>query len=458
MRARGQGLLAVVLALVVVGAGVAFTRVGPKVPANAAPGSAPSGAWFCPHGGGSGWTVTIYLENPGAVDVTARITSLTSDLAATTESVTVPAGHEVARTMPASHRGSASFVEYFGGWIAAGWLTRGGGTEFGVGAEPCAPSSSQTWYAADNTTEQGQDAYLVVMNPFDAQAVFDVVLYTRDRAPIRSSALTDITVPAQRSVALPLNNQIPGETAVTAAVVVSAGRVVAGSMGINSFGGVRSALAWPSTASQAILPVANGAGQSQLLVTVPGTQSVGMTALLFSGHPAAPASGLVNVTQAPQTAHVYPVITQGPSAIELTTQAGARMAASLRASGPVHDDDSTAGAMAAATTWVVTPTAAGQPSHPGLVLVNTGSEDAEVVLHLIATAGVTPAADLTVKVPASSAIGVPSDFLSSAPQAGVLVTSDGPAIVAMGASTSLGQKGIADYALAMGVPEPATLP
>jgi hypothetical protein len=28
----------------------------------------------------------------------------------------------------------------------------------------------------------------------------------------------------------------------------------------------------------------------------------------------------------------------------------------------------------------------------------------------------------------------------------------------MGASTSLGQKGIADYAIAMGVPVPATLP
>ena len=104
-----------------------------------------------------------------------------------------------------------------------------------------------------------------------------------------------------------------------------------------------------------------------------------MTGLMFSGHPAAPASGLLNVTQAPQTAHVYPAITQGPSAIELTTQGGGQVAASLRATGPVHDDDATAGALAAATTWVVTPTAAGQPSHPGLVLVNTGSEDAQVV-------------------------------------------------------------------------------
>ena len=53
---------------------------------------------------------------------------------------------------------------------------------------PARRSASHTWYATDNTTEQGQDAYLVVMNPFDAQAVFDVVLYTQDRAPIRSSA------------------------------------------------------------------------------------------------------------------------------------------------------------------------------------------------------------------------------------------------------------------------------
>lgn len=458
MRARGQGLLAVGLALVVVVAGVAFTRIGPKAPAPATGGSAPSGAWFCPHGGGVGWRSTIFLENPGTANVTARITSLDSDQAATTISVEVPAGMQVARTMTASHRGSATYVEYFGGWIAAGWLTRGGGDDFGVGAEPCAPAASQTWYASDNTTEQGQSAYLVVMNPFAAQAVFNVVLYTQDRAPIRSSVLTDITVPPHRSVALPLNKQIPGETAVTAEVLVTAGRVAAGSMGVNVFGGVRSALAWPTTASDAILPVAAGAGQSQLLVTVPGTRSVALNAMLFSGRPAAPASGLVNVTQAPQTAHVYPAITQGPSAIELKAGDGGQVAASLRASGPVHDDDATAGALAAATTWIVTPTVAGEPAHPGLVLVNTSGEDAQVVLHLIASVGDSPAADITVKVPAASTVGVPSDFLASVPQAGVLATSDGPPIVAMGASTSLGQKGIADYALALGVPVPARLP
>ena len=52
-------------------------------------------------------------------------------------------------------------------------------------------------------------------------------------------------------------------------------------------------------------------------------------------------------------------------------------------------------------------------------------------------------------------MGVPADFLASAPQASVLVTSDGGPIVAMGESTS---RGVGDYALAMGVPVPAHLP
>ena len=50
-----------------------------------------------------------------------------------------PAGRCGSRP-PASERGSSSYVEYFGGWIAAGWVTRGRGEgEIGIGAEPCAP-------------------------------------------------------------------------------------------------------------------------------------------------------------------------------------------------------------------------------------------------------------------------------------------------------------------------------
>ena len=63
----------------------------------------------------------------------------------------------------------------------------------------------RTWFAPDGTTEQGEDAYLVVMNPFAVDAVFDVVLFTPKRAPIRSSA-------ADRSRASPRQERgVPAE-------------------------------------------------------------------------------------------------------------------------------------------------------------------------------------------------------------------------------------------------------
>jgi hypothetical protein len=62
-----------------------------------------------------------------------------------------------------------------------------------------------------------------------------------------------------------------------------------------------------------------------------------------------------------------------------------------------------------------------------------------------------PAADVTLTIPAATAVGAPAAFLASMPTACVEITSAQGGVVAMGASGSLGAKGIADYALAMGV-------
>lgn len=455
MRARGQGVLAVVVLVIVLVAGVGLDRLGPKTPGSATPGEAPSGAWLCPHGGGTAWTAVVYLANPGTSDVTARLTSLTLDGARAPISVTVPAGGEVQEQVPAGDRSSSTYVEYFGGWIAAGWLTRGGGAEFGVGAEPCAPDAARLWYAPDNTTQQGQEADLVVMNPFGAEAVFDVVLYTATRAaPIRDSAFTDLSLKPGHSMALKLNAKAVGEQALTAELDVSAGRVAVASLGVNQQGGVRSSLGLAGGSARAYLPVAGGLGQSQLVIGVPGEQSATFTGTALSTEGPKPLAGLVGASQPPQSAKLYPLITAGPSAATLQTQDGAQVVAALRASGAGNDPAATSGVRALATAWVVTPTVAGEPSKPGLVLVNPGSSAVSVTLHLLAPQGATPASDVTVNVGAASTAGVPAAFLASAPGASVLVTADVGPIAALGASSSLGAKGIADYALAAGVPVP----
>jgi hypothetical protein len=450
MRSRGQEMLALgVTALVVLG-GVALERTGPASPAEASAGQATSGAWFCPHAGGKDWRGMVYLANPGSVAVSARLTPMSSEGPIDPILVSVPAGAEVAQTVPVTDRSSSTYVEYFGGWIGAGWLTRVAGSHAGVGAEPCAPAASRRWFAPDNTTQQGQEANLVIMNPFAAEAVLDVVLYTANRAPIRISDYADVSIKPLHSLALPLS--AVGEQAITASVEVSTGRVAVASVGVSDSGGVRSTLGVTSTTSRTYLPVALGIGQSQLVVTVPGEAAAALGGSLLTRDGPSPLPGLVGTTQEPATAQLYPLVSAGPTSANLVSTDGVGIVAALRASGPEVDPASTAGALIPAAAWIVTPTVAGGASRPGLVLVNPGDVAVDVTLHLLAPQGAAPAADITVTVPPASAKGAPAAFLGSATDASVLVRASGGDIVALGASTSLGPDGTSAFALAVGVP------
>lgn len=457
MRARGQGILALAVAAAVVAAGLAFDRLGPRAAATAPPGEAPSGAWLCPHGGGEGWRTVLSLANPGDVEVTVRITALGSASPKEPSTFTVPAGSEVRQDVPSTDRGAGTFVEYFGGWIAAGWTSVAGGKDLGVDAEPCAPRASRLWYAVDNTTQRGQDAYLVIMNPFAAAAVFDVALFTTDRAPIRDSDLTDVSLRAHRSVALKLNPFVADEEAVTAEIRVTSGRAAIASLGLTEGRGVRSALAWPGTVTQAFLPVASSAsGQAQITVTVPGDAGAIFDATLFSNQPVKPVVGLVGTSQDPKTARVYPLITNGASAAYVQAKDAGQIVAALRSVGVGGDTAATGGATSTAVGWVVTPTVVGSHGTPRLVIVNPAAEPVEVVLHLLPADGAAPAADVTLTVPAMSSLEAPQEFLASAHGSSVLVSSQGGGIVAMGASTSLLPNHVSGFALAMGLPVPSS--
>lgn len=456
-RGRGQGLLALAVLATVIGGGFALqTRLGPRTPAPAPAGTARSGAWLCPHGGGpKEWKATLYLANPGDDPVTARVTSLDAGKPAAPEEVIVAPRATMAVAVPAVGREASTYVEYFGGWIAAGWVAQGGGGEIGVGAEPCAPSPARTWYTPDGTTEQGEDAYLIVMNPFAVDAVFDVVLLTPKRAPIRNSALTDRVLHPGRSVAFRLNAFAEGDPAVGAVVDVSLGRLAVSSLGISRDGGIRSVIGATETVSQVFLPAGAGAGQSTLELMSPGDEQIGFGATLLSGAAPVPAGGLTEASQDPASTRAYPVTTSGPSSIDVVAQSSALLAAAERAVGVGNDDAATGGTSAPAPSWVVLPAIAGEPAHPGLVLVNPGSTSVTVTLHALTTEGTTAPSDLTLTIPAGSVGQAPAGFLADVPDAAIEVRSTGGDVVAMAASTSLGVKGLSTYALAMGIPEPS---
>ena len=464
MRARGQGMVTLlVVAAVTIGA-LALDRLGPREAAGAAPGSAPSAAWLCPHGGGKAYEGTVFLANPGADEVSARVTEVSADGPSGTSTVAVPAGSQVAVPVDASDRSSSTFVETFGGWIAAGWLVRGAEGEVGIGAEPCTPEARRGWVSAAATTDQGDDAFLIVMNPFDVDAVFDVALFAADRAPIRDSELTDVTLRPRRSAAIRLNDYAQGEPGLGVSIEVSTGRVAASTLVVSEGRGIGSVLASPAPAERHLLLTSKAAGRSVLAVTVPtvaGSATAGplgsvLTATLRSEGPPQPTGGLSEVAQDPESAATFGVTTTGPSAVDLTVSEGSPVAAALRTAGVGNDGAATAGTSAPSLAWVVMPTVAGEPSRPSLLVLNPGRSETKVTVTALPIDG--SAGTTTITVPPGSVAGVPRAFLDGVGDAALLVESDGSPIVALGASTSLGNAGLSVYALAVGVPilEPGT--
>ena len=449
---RRQALFALASVAFFVAALLWLDRVGVRSAGGVAPGTAPSGAWVCPHGGAPEVSLAMYLANPGSVAVTARITGLGTDAAASPESYEVPAGSTVRIDQVPHDRGAATYIEYFGGWIGAGWVSS---TDGGVAAEPCAADAARDWYLADETTQLGEEAFVVVANPFAAPAVLDVVLYTADRAPIRDSEWTDLVIPARRSTALHLNRMVEGEPALAVALEVSVGRVVAASLGVSDRTRVRSALGWTKPAPGATFPLMQGSGQTELLLLSTSGSSIRFGATGLTQDQPRPVGGLTEQEHGPATARAYAIpVEPGPVGIRLFTLEDAPVVGALRALGPGEDLGATAGAVEGSDSWLVLPATSSASAVPGAVLVNDGDVDVEATIELLPKEGDTAAVPVTVRVPAHSAAAVPPEFWASAPGAAMLIRAEGGPLVALAASTVPG-KGSADaFALSMGVSLP----
>ena len=454
MRFRGQaGWALLVLAVVVVGGAYLQREVGPKASAAASSSAAPSGAWFCPHGGGPEWAVTLELANPGTAAVQVRVTELSGRRPSTPQSLTVPPGSELLVHEAAEERDSASFIEYFGGWVAAGWVIHAGGGERGVAAEPCLPRASERWFVPDGLTTERQDAYVVIMNPFATDAIFTLTLYTQKRAPITAGAWTNVVLAPRRSRTFRLNAKALGEGAVSTLVDVKVGRVAAASLGLAELGGIRSSVGVAGSPPQrTILPAGFSQGASTLVVMNTGDARPELEATLLSKETSQPLGSLVQNAPNAGSAQPYPVTMEGPSAIDLRSTPGTVVA--LRTLGVSADQGSTAGASAPAGAWVVLPSIAGTPANPGLILTNPGDVPAEVKLALLPSEPGTVPPPVTVTVQPGRTVAGPKLFVTAKPFAAILVTAESGTLVPAAASYSLGQDGIATYAVSLGVPIP----
>ena len=454
VRPRGQTAVALAVLGVVVLGGLLSQAAGDREASALAPRVATSGAWFCPHGGGGHWSASVYVANPGPRPVTVRARSLGEGRPSDLGETTVQPGTSEQIEARAGELASATSLEYFGGWVAASWVTRADGKEVGVAAEPCLPGAGRHWTLPDGTTEQGESAYVVVMNPFAADAVFEVTALTESDPPKGITDFTDYVLAGGRSAAFKLNQIVLGEAAVAARVDVSIGRVAVAALGISSKEGIRSSIGWPGApAEETILPGGGDAGQSVLAAADPGTAPSTFSASVLGPKGLQIAGRLRQQTQDGASATAYPVTTEDPASIAATTQAGdPGVVVARRTRGESQDLGSTGGVASAGSAWIVPPATGSAPRSPVVYLTNPGERPVEVALATLPVNGSPTSARAT--IPPGSTIAAPKRLFSGKGDHPVMALAEGGTFAAGAASYSQGQHGVAGYAVSAGIPIP----
>lgn len=453
MRTRALVAVALAAAATAVVGGAALERsVPPRAEPVRAGGTAFSGAWLCPHGGGRrGWTVTLSLANPGPQSVAIRVTSLGRGGPTAPEELSVAPGSTVEVQAPADGRARSSLVEYFGGWVAAAWTAVAGGEDSGAAAEPCLPDAARSWILPDGTTERGEDTFLVVMNPFAGVAVFTVELVTEGRR-IGPTDWSDFVLPAGRSVALRVNTKVLGERTVVAEIRVSRGRVAAATLGVSELGGIRSAVGVPGARGAAILPGGADTGRTDLVVVNPSRGPVEYDASLLGSESLSVVLGLDDEFVAPGSAQTQTIGTEGPSTVWVEAVSGEGLAAARRTFGIRGDQGATGGAQQPAPAWVVFPAAGSLTVPPRLFLANPEGVPAVVTLTVLGAGGPVPE-PLTLEVRAGRTVLVPPEFTAISPRSAVLAVAESGTFVP--AAASYPREGLG-YTVAVGAPIPPT--
>lgn len=446
----------VVLGVVVAGAVYLDREVGARPLEPATAEGVPSGAWFCPHGGGSqDWEVRLQLANPGTEPVPVRVRTISTEKPADPDDYVVEPGSTLVVPVPGEGRERSTSVEYFGGFVAAGWLAHAGEDASGVAAEPCLPDSSDRWLLPDGATLEDDDDHIVVMNPYGTDAVVSLTLLTDGRGdPVRTEEWTNVTLKPFHSRSFRLNDKALGETTVAAVVDVSVGRVAAATLGISKVAGIRAAIGLPGGVTTQVLPGAADAGRTDLTVVSAGLERVDLSGEVLEAEATQPLAALADAAPAGESARTVPLTTGTPATL-VVHAAAPDVAFTRRTFGIASDQGSTAGSPAAGPAWIVLPSVVGQPSNPTIALANPGDEPAEVTLSVLPVEGADPVEPVTVEVPPMATITAPKAFVAAASTSSVLAVASSGTFVPASASYSLGREGFATYAVAVGVAIPA---
>lgn len=449
----------VVLAALIAASGVFLDRVvgaraapGTSVGTPSAAGTAFSGAWFCPHGGGQDWKAWVLVANPGDRPVHLRLTSFGAS-GETGRAEFDLASHRLAyRSVPATDAGAATEVESFGGWVGASTVVQSP-SPAGTASERCESAPSASWALPDGTTAGGNTTHIIVMNPFAQDATFDVTFFTDQRDPVRPGSLTPLVLPAGTSTAIDVRGfvlQAPAENVVSTAIAVKIGRVVAASV-VTTATGLRSEAGIARPSRHWTIPTAAGGGYVlELMNHGDRRASVSVVSQDASGQRAV--SGLNDISVEPSAVTTFELPDATHGGLSVTSTNDVPFDAVLVSTSGGGDSAAVLGSSRGSRRWIVLP---GLPPSGGsgyLALENPRERAVRVTLQLLGDHGpvATGALD-AIEVPPGATIVVRlAKTAGASPVAVVVEVEDGTVVVA-GASTTPEGTG---YSSAPGVPIP----
>jgi hypothetical protein len=235
------GLVFVVVGLVV--AGVLYEQLDPSAATDTVASSADSllvtpsisdparldGAWYCPTGSSSpgGWA-----------DHELQISNLSEDPAVAAVNILTDAGRgptlridmapqstqQLALSTIAQADVAGAVVEIVGGDGVVGHQVT---TALGTAEGPCATHVSNSWTFASGRTTRDARNYLVLMNPFPEDAVYNVEFYRSAGRPRRPADLQGGVIAAHSVAVIEVESYIAREEAVATVINTIRGRLVA---------------------------------------------------------------------------------------------------------------------------------------------------------------------------------------------------------------------------------------
>jgi hypothetical protein len=441
----GRRLLAVLVVVgLIVASGWWLTQTGVRATTTSVAGP-PTGAWFCPHGGGKGWQAWVSVANPGPATSTVRVTSFDQSGSKRASTFTVGGSRQVIRPVPASSMSASTEVEFFGGWVAVTAVVQQKGG--GLATERCVSAPQSTWLVSDASTGQGEDSYLVVMNPFDVNAEFNVVFRTEDRA-IRPGPLSPGVLRPGRSLAVHVNSYAlagPGEQTITAEVRPVLGRVVAGGVGIQG-STLRAEAGQPAPSSRLAIPATGFSGTSRLYLANVGGKDATASVLQLGpdGVRSVGGVGTGNVSADRAKTVVEPSFDDAGT---VAAAKGAQVSAALRL-GSAGGDQATIGAVAAPEAeWIVPAALPPSGGTEELALLNPGRTPVAVQIEPFGETGPV-GSPTTVTIPAARTLTFSLSTFGTQPLSVRIVATNGTIAVGVASTTQDGS----GFAATTGVP------